>query len=484
MIQKNEKSNGLMLTAIFIAAFLATLGTSAVNIALPAFMKDFNTDLDSAKWTLTGFMLAMGTVAPLTGYLGQKFSNKNVYFYAVIGYTLASLLCGFAWGSTSLIGFRILQGAFSGLIAPTAMTIIYQSIPKEKQAFAISLWSLAAMLAPAFGPTLSGWLIEISSWRAIFFINIPIGIISAVMIKYFVPYYKMEKPRGFDSIGFMTSIGASLSLLIAFSESSKWGWGSPKTLMLMALGLIILGVFIWRELHCENPILNIRVFKHTRYTMSVIVGCIITIALYAGSLLTPLFLQNVQQETALQAGLVLLPASLAMALIMPLVGKLYSIVGPRLLILAGVLLIAVGSWKMAHLTVNTSSSYIIFWMIMRNVGIGLSTMPATNSGMSSVPREVSGHASSVNNWIRQGLASLSMGVFASLLTVRTTFHAQGMTVLNPADKLIPLESFTLAVNDIYKIATIVILVAIPISFYLKKEDKGTELAKKVEEKIA
>jgi hypothetical protein len=121
---------------------------------------------------------------------------------------------------------------------------------------------------------------------------------------------------------------------------------------------------------------------------------------------------------------------------------------------------------------------------MRNVGIGLSTMPATNSGMSSVPREVSGHASSVNNWIRQGLASLSMGVFASLLTARTTFHAQGIAVLNPTDKLIPLESFTLAVNDIYKIATIVILVAIPIGFYLKKENKLVEVSKKVEEKIA
>ena len=484
MIQKNNKSNGLMLSAIFIAAFLATLGTSAVNIALPAFMKDFNTDLDFAKWTLTGFMLAMGTVAPLTGYLGQKFSNKTVYFYAVIGYTLASLLCGFAWSSTTLIAFRVLQGAFSGLIAPTAMTIIYQSIAKEKQAFAISLWSLAAMLAPAFGPTLSGWLIEIFSWRAIFFINIPIGIISAVMIKYFVPYYSTDKPKSFDSIGFTTSIVASLSLLIAFSESSIWGWGSPKTIILMAAGLVILSVFIWRELHCKLPILNIRVFKYTKYTMSVIVGCIITIALYAGSLLTPLFLQNVQNETALQAGLITLPASLAMALIMPLIGKLYNIVGPRLLIFSGIALIAFGSWKMAHLTMDTSSAYIVFWMIIRNMGIGLATMPATNSGMSSVPREVSGHASSVNNWIRQGLASLSMGVFASLLTARTAFHAQSIAVLNTSDKLIPLQSFTLAVNDIYKISTVIILIAIPISLYLKKEDKLTENSKEIEESIA
>ncbi|WP_238884050.1 MDR family MFS transporter [Clostridium sp. YIM B02551] len=484
IIQKNTKSNGSMLSGIFLAAFLATLGTSAVNIALTAFMQDFNTDLNTAKWTLTGFMLAMGTVAPLTGYLGQKFSNKKVYLYAIIGYTIASAFCAFAWGSTSLIAFRILQGCFSGLIAPTAMTIIYQSIPKEKQAFAVSLWSLAAYLAPAFGPTLSGWLIETFSWRAIFVINIPIGIISAIMIKFFVPYYKMDKAKRFDAIGFATSIFSSLMLLIAFSESSTWGWSSPKTISLMLIGMVILAVFIWRELHFKFPILNIRVFKYTRYTMSVIVSCIITIALYAGSLLTPLFLQNVQHETALQAGLILLPASLVMALIMPLVGKLYNYVGPRILIFTGISLIALGSWEMAHLTMNTASSYIVFWMIVRNIGISLSTMPSTNSGMSAVPREVSGDASSVNNWIRQGLASLSIGIFTSLLTVRTAFHAKSIAVLNPGDKLLQLKSFTLAVNDIYKISTVIILIAIPISFYLKKESESKVIIEDIEESVA
>lgn len=484
MIQKNEKSSGLMLLAIFLAAFLATLGISAVNIALTAFMKDFNTDLNTAKWTLTGFMLATGTIAPLTGYLGQKFSNKTVYLYAIIGYTLASIFCAFAWSSTSLIAFRIMQGGFSGLIAPTAMTIIYQSIPKEKQAFAISLWSLAAMLAPAFGPTLSGWLIESFSWRAIFLINIPLGIISAVMIKAFIPYYKIDKPQMFDSIGFITSIGASLSLMIVFSESSIWGWASFKSIGLLLFGIIILAIFIWRELHIKLPILDIKVFKYTRYTMSVIVGCIITIALNAGALLTPLFLQNVQRESALHTGLILLPASLAMALLMPLVGKLYNYVGPRILILTGISLIAFGSWKMAHLTINTSASYIVFWMIIRNIGISLSTMPSTNSGMSAIPREMSGHASSVNNWIRQGLASLSMGVFASLLTSRTAFHAENIAVLNSDDKILPLKSFTLAVNDIYAIATIIILIAVPISFYLKKEKVKIKVTKNTEEIVA
>lgn len=469
MIYRQSKSNGPMLLAIFLAAFLATLGISAINIALTIFMKDFNTDLNTAKWTLTGFMLSTGTVAPLTGYLGQKFSNKSVYYFAVIGFTVSSALCAFAWGISSLIVFRILQGCFSGLIAPTAMALIYQTIPKEKQAFAISLWSLAAMLAPAFGPTLSGWLIESFSWKAIFLINIPLGILAAVMIKCFVPYYKLDKPKQFDFIGFISSIATSLALLIAFSESSIWGWTSLKTIGLLIVGIVCLAVFIWRELSFEFPILNIRVFRYSRYTLSVIVSSIVTICLYSGTLLTPLFLQNAQHESALQAGLVLLPASLAMALIMPLVGKLYNYIGPRTLIMTGILMIALGSWRMAHLTINTSSSYIILWMIVRNIGISLSTMPTTNLGMTAVPGELSGHASSVNNWIRQGFASLSMGIFASLLTARATFHIGKMAVFSSGDKLLPVKAFTLAINDIYTISTIIILIAIPISFMLKKE---------------
>lgn len=472
MLKKDIKSNAPMLLAIFFAVFLATIGTSTVNIALPVLMKEFNTDLNTINWTLTGFMLAAGVVAPLTGFLGQKFSDNTVCFYSIIGLITSSLLCAFAFNSGSLIFFRVLQGGFSGLIAPATMTVIYKNITKDKQPFAISLWGVAAMLAPAFGPTLSGWLIENFGWRAVFLINIPIGIIAAVLIKYFIPRSKMEGTMGFDSIGAITSIGASLLLLVAFSESSKWGWSSIKTIGMIVVGGAILAVFIWRELKFKSPMLNLSVFKYTRYTLSIIVSSIITIALYSGALLTPLFLQNVQQETVLNAGLILLPSSLVMALIMPLIGKLYNSVGPRVLILTGVFLIAFGSWKMGHLKIDTPISYTILWMIVRSLGIALSSVPATNAGMEVIPMEVSGHASTVSNWIRQGLSSLSMGVFASMLTGRTASHARNLAALNPDDKSIPLMSITMSINDIYIISSIIILIAFPVSFYLKKGVKG------------
>lgn len=324
------------------------------------------------------------------------------------------------------------------------------------------------MLVPAFGPTLSGWLIESFSWRAIFFINVPIGILTAITVKFSIPDNKRDEHSRFDSVGTITSIMASLLILIAFSESAHWGWTSIQTIGLLVAGFVILFMFIHKERRFDSPLLNLSVFQYKRYTMSIIVGSIITVSLYAGSLLTPLFLQNVQQLTALKAGLILLPSSLIMALIMPIIGKLYNKVGSRILILTGIVLIALGSWKMAHLIINTPTSYTILWMVVRSVGISFSMIPATNAGMEVIPAELSGSASSVSNWVRQGFACLSIGVFTATLTARTTSHAQTLVAQAPQNQLIPLEAFTQAVNDVFFLSTIIVIIALPLSLFLGK----------------
>ena len=186
--------------AIFLGVFLGTFNMSAINIALPIFIQSFNTDLDSVKWILTGFMLATGVACPLAGYLGEKFSYKKLYLFALIGFTFAAILCALSFNIVMLVAFRVVQGLFSGLIIPTTMTIIYQVISRKKHAFAISLWSMASMLAPALGPTLSGWLVQYYSWKSIFLVNIPIGIIAIILVARFIPQYNLSKVNSFDFI--------------------------------------------------------------------------------------------------------------------------------------------------------------------------------------------------------------------------------------------------------------------------------------------
>jgi len=470
--------------AIFLGVFLGTFNMSAVNIALPTFIESFNTSLDSVKWILTGFMLATGAACPLAGYLGEKFSYKKLYLFALIGFTLSSILCAISSNLFLLVTFRVVQGIFSGLIIPTTMTIIYQVIPRKKHAFAISLWSMASMLAPALGPTLSGWLIQYFSWRSIFMVNVPIGIIAIVLIILFIPQYNLSTSNSFDFIGFATVITLSLSILIAFSEGSIWGWSSYKTISLIIVGIISLGLFIARELKVSSPALNIRVFKFTKYTISIIAVSIVTISLYAGTLLTPLFLQNTQHLSALDTGLILFPPSLAMALMMPIVGTLYNRIDPRILIMTGICFIALGSWKMSNLISDTPHSYIIFWMTIRYIGISFSTMPITNSGMSIIPRNLSGHASSINNWLRQVSSSLAIGIFSSLLLTRTEYHVKILDTTNVALNLIQEKAFTMGINDIFFLSTIIVLIGLPLSFMLKKggnikELNSKELASKI-----
>ncbi|MED4602625.1 DHA2 family efflux MFS transporter permease subunit [Paenibacillus validus] len=462
-----------VMIGIFFGSFLALLGMSTINVAIPVLMNEFQTDLGMVQWTLTGFMLSTGIISPITGYLGDRFSTKYLYVTALIGFTLTSGLCATAWNVESLIAFRVMQGVFSGMVMPATMTIIYQVIPRSKQAYAISMWSLAAMLAPALGPTLAGWLIQSFDWRWLFYINLPFGVLAVVVAVKMIPYYRLNTPKSFDLYGFITVIISSASLLVAFSEAHRFGWASWKTLTLITVGLVSLFLFIRRERSTPQPLLNLSVFKYPRYTFTLIISCIMTISLYSGTYLTPVFLQNIQHVSAFDTGLILLPSSLAMAIFMPITGKLYTKIGPMWLIISGIVLMSVGTAAMAQLSVDIPHSYIVFWMTVRNIGIALAMMPSSNAGMEVIPRELSGHASSANNWTRQGLGSFSIGLFTTMLASRVTVHGEELAASGAVqDKaLLGAQAFTNSVNDVYWLATFIVLVGIPFAFVLRNRKK-------------
>nr|WP_240463550.1 MDR family MFS transporter [Paenibacillus apiarius] len=454
--------------AIFFGNFLAVLSTNTINIALPVLMKHFHTDLLTIQWVLTGFMLATGIIAPAVAYFGNRFSTKRLYLVALGGFVICSVLCALSWSESSLIAFRVLQGAFSGIIMPTTMTIVYQVIPKERQALGISLWSLSAMVAPAVGPTLAGWIVHVGDWHWLFWINVPIGLIAMAAVIRFIPMYRISEQTSFDRIGFVSVMLGSLSLLLAFGNGARWGWASWQTLGLIGAGILIIALFVRRSLKMEQPLLDFRVFLHMRYTFSMLLVSILTISLYAGALLTPLFLQNVQGASTLTSGLVLLPASALMAVIIPFTGRWYNRFGPVKLIFAGLLLMGFATYEMSRLHVNTPHGYITFWMAVRNVGIALANTPAMNAGMSAIPRELSGYGSSINSWLRQGLASLSIGLFSSLLAARTITHLAELKGSISDPVLLQNAAYTLSINDINFISVIMTLLGLPLVYFLSR----------------
>jgi EmrB/QacA subfamily drug resistance transporter len=498
-LQKHQENFWPALIAIIFGAFMAILSNTLVNVALPSLMNDFNTDLTTVQWVLTGFMLASGSIIPVTGYLGDRFSNKRVYLLSLAGFTLFSALCALSLSISTLIIFRVLQGLFGGMVMPLSMAIVYQIVPLEKRGLALGVWGIAAMAAPAIGPTLSGWIIQHASWRWLFLVNVPVGIIALFVGIRLLPYYRLNKPQTLDMFGLITAVFSSFCFLLAFSEGQTWGWESIPIVGLLFFAVISLLLFIWRELSIDDPLLDLRIFKKFRFTISVLTSSLITVGLFSGMFLTPVFLQNIQQAQPIDVGLILLPAALIMALFMPVSGFLFDRIGARFLVPIGIFFLVYGTYHMSKLTIDTPHSYITFWMAVRNIGISLSMMPATTAGMNAVPVALAGRASSINNWIRQVLASFSIAIFTALLNHRQAYHASvlsdqvqpfslpvqewlsaagqmagriGQGVTEKTAALLQLfmrtqmESFTLGFNDVYFVSLWVIAIALPLGFWL------------------
>jgi len=468
-VNTDEKSSfWLIMSAVFFGNFLAVLSITTINVAFPVVMEQFHTTLSTTQWLMAGYLLATGIIAPIVGYMGDQLSYKRLFVLALTGFTLSSLLCVFAWNIESLIAFRITQGVFGGMIIPITMTIIYQVFPRERQAYAMGLWSLASMLAPVIGPTLGGWLVQYFGWKSIFILNVPIGLISIVIVSKFIPYYRLTTKKTFDFLGFLTVVAGSSFLLLSFSNGNNWGWGSWKTLSLLISGIVLLLLFIKRELRISSPLLQLKVFKFRQFRYSLILNCIVTISLYTGTLLVPLYLQTVLKLSPMDTGLIMLPGALVMAAASPIVGKFYDRIGPFRLVITGIIIIVAATLAFSGIGTQTPVMYIALLQLIRCLGIALCNMPLTNAAMSAVSSEYSGHASSITNWARQGLASLSIGIFSALVVSRTSHYMDAGAAATQR------AATTMGIDDVFMIGTMVAVVALPLTFLLRvKKKKST-----------
>ena len=479
---KREKDSfTFIIVAIFLGNFIALLNSGTVNVALPSVMNNLHTNLNAVQWIVTGFMLATGTIAPVTGYLGNKFGYKNIYVYALIGLTVFSALCSLSWNIGALIVFRILQGICSGLIQISTLTIIYQSVKKEKQAMAISLWTISIMVAPAIGPTLGGLVTNYWGWKALFLSNVPVGIIATICSIFFLPASKDLKPVSLDKFGLFTVVIGNISLLMYFTKGSTLGWLSGPALVLLLLGVGGMGAFIWREMTVKEPLLNISVFKYPKFAMGTILNCLISIGLYSSVFLIPLFMEEAQGESSFIVGLVMLPGALIMIVVSIIIGKIQDKLDPVWLVLVGACLLSVATWEFSQLTMDSSVGYIIFWMIIRYIGVGLATSPVTIISMSVVPTEYVGHASSISNWLRQAVSALSIAIFTSILAVRTQTHLTALSLSGQgAGEALKQTAFLYGSNDTFLVAAAVLIFSIPLSLLLKKR-KSKEAISAVKE---
>ena len=413
----NESLSGwLALGVVIIGTFMSILDSSIVNIALPKMMAVFGMPLDDAKWILTAYTLALGAIIPLTGYLQDIFGAKRIYIFALAMFTLGSLLCGFAWSGSTMIAFRVIQAIGGGMIMPVGMSIIYTVFPREKIGLALGFWGIAAMAAPAIGPTLGGYIIEKADWRLIFNVNVPIGIIGVILAGIILKGTEKKPFKSFDMIGFISSTVGIVSVLYVLGEGSSIDWTKIENPILMTIGCLSLLLFIINELTHPDPLLDLRIFKLYDFTISQIITSILSLAMMGGMYILPLFLQNVRGYTPMEAGLIMLPGALVMGVMMPISGNLFDKIGAKALVIPGLIILAASSYELSTaINMNSSKGTIIFINCIRSVGIGLSMMPISTMGMNAVPTALVGKASALSNTIRQIAGSLSITIMSTIM---------------------------------------------------------------------
>lgn len=514
--EKNQEESAsykwVALISVILGAFVAVLNQSLINVALPKLVSVFGSTTQDIQWVLTGYMLASAVVIPASGFLGDKFGYKKVLIAALGVFTLGSFLCGLAWSDTSLIAFRVFSGLSGGFIMPISMAIIYMIMPREQVGVALGLWGIAAMVAPAVGPTLSGYIIQYFSWRLLFFISIPVGIFAIMMCTILLKETPKKENMIFDKTGAVLSVVMFGTLLLALTKGQSEGWTSFYIVSLLFTAFFSFLLLLWVELGKEQPLLDFTFFKNPVFSLSTLTSSLVMMGMFGGVFLTPIYLQNIQDLSAIDTGLLMMPQSIAMALMMPISGKLFDKFGVVPLGLVGVTIMAVATYELHLIAVDTPNSWLNLVLTIRGFGIGMCMMPLTTVGMNAIPRHLVGKASSLSNVMRQVAGAFGIAILTTIMTQRQTFHGNrisenlqvtsdvGNQVIKSVSTLymqggidaatatggasyllaglIQKEAAARAVADTFMISSIPLFISIPLVLFFiqkkKKDNKDTE----------
>lgn len=479
----------LALIAIIIGAFVAILNNSLINVALPKLINVFGSTTDRIQWVLTGYMLASGVIIPISGYMGDRLGYKKFLIIALSVFTFGTVLCAAAWSDMSLIVARIIAGLGGGVIMPLSMTIIYKVMPREQIGMALGLWGISAMVAPAVGPTLSGYLIDWFNWRFLFIVNIPVAIFAILMVSVLLKETEKSAGKPFDRLGFMLTATSAGTLLYALSNGQSKGWTSLEIVTLFFISFWAFVFLLWVETGKEHPIIDLSLFKNFTYTLSVITSSLVMIGMFGGVFLTPIFLQNIQGVSAIDTGILLMPQAIAMALMMPVAGRLFDKIGVIPLGLVGLTIMSVTTYELHRLTIDTPHEWLDTVLVIRGIGIGLCMMPLSTAGMNAVAPHQVGNASSVSNLVRQVAASMGLAVLTAIMQKRTAQHLQhisesvtvassqnvqdtfGTSGVSMLSGIMQLEGTTRGIADTFLISSLPLFVAIPLVFLFKQKKK-------------
>ncbi|HGZ3125488.1 TPA: DHA2 family efflux MFS transporter permease subunit [Staphylococcus aureus] len=499
-------SRGKILAALLFGMFIAILNQTLLNVALPKINTEFNISASTGQWLMTGFMLVNGILIPITAYLFNKYSYRKLFLVALVLFTIGSLICAISMNFPIMMVGRVLQAIGAGVLMPLGSIVIITIYPPEKRGAAMGTMGIAMILAPAIGPTLSGYIVQNYHWNVMFYGMFIIGIIAILIgFVWFKLYQYTTNPKA-DIPGIIFSTIGFGALLYGFSEAGNKGWGSVEIETMFAIGIIFIILFVIRELRMKSPMLNLEVLKFPTFTLTTIINMVVMLSLYGGMILLPIYLQNLRGFSALDSGLLLLPGSLIMGLLGPFAGKLLDTIGLKPLAIFGIAVMTYATWELTKLNMDTPYMTIMGIYVLRSFGMAFIMMPMVTEAINALPGRLASHGNAFLNTMRQLAGSIGTAILVTVMTTQTTQHlsafGEELDKTNPVvqdhmhelasqyggqegamkvllqfvNKLATVEG----INDAFIVATIFSIIALILCLFLQSNKKAKATAQKLD----
>ncbi|MEX5935417.1 DHA2 family efflux MFS transporter permease subunit [Mammaliicoccus sciuri] len=420
-------SRNKILVAMMFGMFIAILNQTLLNVALPVINNEFSISASTGQWLMTGFMLVNGILIPISAFLISKYSYRRLFLIAMTLFTIGSIICALSFNFPMMMTGRVIQAVGAGVLMPLGSNVFMTIFPPEKRGAAMGTLGIAFILAPAIGPTLSGWIVQNYHWNIMFYGMFAIGLV-AIFISFFWfrIYQKTSNPKPDVQGIIFSTLGFGL-LLYGFSEAGNDGWTSLTVSLSLIIGVIFTALFVIREVRMKNPMLDMSALKYSGFTLTTIINVIVTMSLFGGMILLPIYLQNLRGFTPLDSGLLLLPGSLIMGFMGPIAGKMLDSFGIKPLALIGLTIMTFATWELTQLNMDTPYTTILVIYIVRSFGMSFIMMPIMTAGMNSLPQRLIPHGNAISNTVRQLAGSIGTAILVTVMTQNTTTHLANMS---------------------------------------------------------
>jgi EmrB/QacA subfamily drug resistance transporter len=448
---------------VTVGLFLDLLDMTVINVAIPELARDFQAPPTTIEWVVTGYLLSLAVFVPLSGWAGNRFGTKATFLFALAVFTIGSGLCALANSAGTLIAFRVLQGVGGGMLTPVGTAMLFRAFPPAERSRASAILIVPTSVAPACGPVLGGYLVQYQSWQWIFLINIPIGIVGLAVAMLLLREHREEVTGRFDVPGFVLS-GAGLALLLyGLAEAGRHGLDDTRAQAFAAAGVAVLLAFAFVELRTAKPMLNVRLFLDRMFGASNAVMFMLMCGFQGQLFLLPLLLQLERGLTPLESGLTTFPMAVGVICVAPLAGRLYPTVGPRRIMVTGLVLATLNSLAFAWIDLHTALWTIRGIMFIRGIAFGLVLLPLQAATFATISPRDTGEASALFNVVRQVGASFGVAILATVLSRRLVTHAAPLAVPAKAGAAL------LAFQDTFIFSTGIMVLGVLVAWFIIRD---------------